>query len=196
MAATNYNANQVSIGPGTLWVIDVPAIGARITLAADGTPDSVAHPTAKHLGLTDAGSTFKTGSSAGEKIFADELKDAIRETEGEGSVTLTTTLLQVSDMDILVLLSPGQATKITGTGYEGVTFGSAVKTYMSVALIFPTAANPAKFEVIQLYKCSNTAGIEKAIQRKGIAKTPVTLEGLAIPSRPAADTSAVNWKQI
>lgn len=199
MAATptNFNTNKLQIGPGTLWYFpDPPANGARIVLAADGSPDSVAHPTAKCMGLTDGGATFKTGLSEGEKVFADQIKDAIRETEGEATTSLATTIIQTGDVDLNVLLSPGQGTKVSGTGYEGVSYGSTPKTYISVALIFAKIDDPTKFSVIQLYKCSNTSGIEKAIQKNAIAKIPVNFAGLAIPSRAATDATSIEWSQV
>jgi hypothetical protein len=195
-AVKSYNVNLLNIGPGDLWVMDdVPAAGGRITLTA-GTPELSAHPTAKHLGHTDSGSTFTASLAEGEKIFADEIPTAIRTTAGEGSATITATLLQTADMDLLTLLSPGQGTKATAAGFEGVTGGSIPIVYKHVVLIYPSIVDPLKFEWISLYKASNTAGIEKAISRKAIAKTPVTFTGLAISSRAANDQTWSNWKMI
>ncbi len=194
--ATSYNPNKFNIGPGTLWVVDVPADGAFITLT-NGTPDSTAHPTARHLGHTTEGSTFTANAGQPTKIFVDEVDYAVRTVSGgEGTAQITATLTQGADFDLLALLTPGQGTKFTATGKEGVKGGSAANTYVSVALIFPTIADPTKFEVIQLYKCQNTAGITKNIQKKDISKMPVTFEGIAITSRTASDSTWINWVQV
>lgn len=195
-AVKAYNTNLLNIGPGDLWVMDdVPGAGSRVTLTS-GTPDTVAHPTAKHLGHTDAGSSFKASVAEGEKVFADEISTPIRTTDGEGEATITATLLQTADMDLLAILTPGQGTKVTATGFEGVTGGAIPQVNKHVVLIYPSISNPAKYEWISLYKARNTAGIEKTITRKSIAKTPVTFTGLAISTRAATDTTWSNWREL
>ncbi len=195
-ATKAYNTNLLNIGPGDLWIMDdFPAAGGRVTLTG-GTPELLSHPTAKHLGHTDAGSSFKATLAEGEKIFADEIPTAIRTTAGESEATITATLLQTADMDLLALLTPGQGTKVTATGFDGITGGSIPIVYKHVVLIYPRIDDPTKFEWISLYKASNTAGIEKGISRKSIAKTPVTFTGLAISGRAATDTTWANWKMI
>ena len=190
---TTFNPNKLEVGPGTAWKVDVPAVGAKLLLATDGTPDSTFNP--KHLGHTEGGWVFKASASF-DKYFVDEIADPVYQSRGDSSASLAATLMQGADVDLLVLLSPGQGTKTSGTGYEGVSGGSIPLVYYSVALIYPTIADPTKFVVIQLYKCVNTAGIEKTIQRKGLSKTPVTFEGVAVTSRPATDQVFHNWQQI
>lgn len=193
--AKSFNPNKFIAGPADAWVIDVPADGAFITLFTDGTPDSTAHPTAKHLGHTDSGFVFKASGGDLQKIFVDEVKTAIRTTQGEGVATISCSLTQGADKDLLALLTSGAGTKFTATGKEGVKGGTVALAYVSIVLIYKSVADATKFEVLQLYKCQNSAGIELQVNNKDISRIPVVFEGLAITSRTATDSTWINWVQ-
>src|ERR1035437_6696347 len=58
--AKAYDTTGIHQGPGDLWIIGVaPTDSAiRLTLASDGTPDSVTHAGSVCLGLTSGGINF------------------------------------------------------------------------------------------------------------------------------------------
>ncbi len=48
--ATDWNAAAIAVTKGQLWAnLAIPAAGARLTVATDGTPDAIANPNAKHF---------------------------------------------------------------------------------------------------------------------------------------------------
>ena len=58
--AKTYTSSQIILGPADVWLsVAVPSAASRMTLFSDGTPDAIANPSAVHLGLTAAGTTFE-----------------------------------------------------------------------------------------------------------------------------------------
>jgi hypothetical protein len=194
--ATNYDVAAIANSIGQLWYdVSIPAGGGRITLHTDGTPESVANPNAKHLGMTREGAKYLVKPTS-EDFFADEFRAPIKSglTGMEGSISAE--LLQVTDTEILEALSPGFGTRTTGSGYEQLTFGALTLTYASIALIFPLEADPTKFGVFQLYKARNEQGIEGGTSNKSLTGMPVLFKGYEVTSRAAADTFGTFWKQV
>jgi hypothetical protein len=196
--ATRYDATKIRAGQiGQLWAnLAIPAAGARLTLATDGTPDATANPTAVHLGMTKAGSTGKIGMTVTDQ-FADEFPDPIASSYDQTEVTLDGALIQIFDEEMLKIVTANFGSYATAAGYKQFTFGSKALTYPSIALIFPTQMDPTKFAVFQLYKAMNVSGLTiGAIDRKGMSETPFSFKGYGIPSRAAGDTHSSYWWQI
>lgn len=194
--ATNWNVAAIAQNQGQLWAnLAIPAAGARLTLHTDGTPDSTANPNAKHLGMTREGAQFMVKPKF-DQYYADEFVQPIKTGLSEQEMMITAELLQVTDTALLELLTPGVGTKTTGTGYEQVTFGQRPIVYSSVAVIFPTEADPTKFAIFQLYKAINEGGIDMKIGRKTLSGIPVSFRGFDIPTRAIADTAGSFWKQV
>src|SRR5262245_12067816 len=203
MAATarDYDANEIILGPSDLWLsVAVPGAGARLTVdttAGVHTPESVANPSAFHLGMTESGSTVsykpEIQNFGTDELTAPHLSRIISE-----SITIKSNLLQVFDRPLLAKISAGGtygSNTNTSTGYEELTMGglSALATF-SIAVIGPQLADPTKFYVFQLYKTYNKAGFEFNITRKDQSKTPHEVEGLAITTRAIGDQVGNCWK--
>lgn len=196
--ATNFSTTTIKAGtPGQLWAnVAVPGSGARLTLHTDGTPDSTANPNAVHLGMTKAGATF-TVKPAFTAYNADEFRSPIKSSLDAVEAVIEAEILQVEDFDILEQLTQGFATLSSGSGYEQLTFGVKSITYVPVALIWPTEADPTKFAVMQLYKTINEAGLEAIqIARQSQGACKVMFRGHDITSRVAADVVGSYWKQV
>ncbi|MGE0131876.1 MAG: hypothetical protein AB7U82_27650 [Blastocatellales bacterium] len=73
-STTNFDSTRIMTGPSKVWIdVAVPAGGARMTLDnTTGTPESVANPNAKHIGLTEAGVTMSVKTEI-QSFEADEL---------------------------------------------------------------------------------------------------------------------------
>ena len=194
--ATDWNVAAIANTKGQIWAnLAIPGAGARITLATDGTPDATANPNAKHLGMTREGAAFLVKPKY-DQYYADEFVAPIKTNLTEQEMMITAELLQVTDTALLELLTPGVGTKSTGTGYEQVTFGQRALAYTSVAVIFPTEADPTKFAVFHLYKAMNEGGIDMKVGRKQLTGLPVSFRGYDITSRATADLSGSFWKQV
>jgi hypothetical protein len=198
VTATRYDATKIRAGSvGQLWAnVAIPGAGGRITLASDGSPESVANPTAVHLGMTKAGSTAKIGMTVTDQ-FADEFPDPISSSFDQIEGTIDGELIQIFDEEMLKIVTANFGSYVTAAGYKQFTFGSKPLTYPSIALIFPTMMDPTKFAVFQLYKSMNVSGFTLgAIDRKGETGTPFSFKGYGIPSRAAGDTFGTFWWQI
>lgn len=194
--ATNFNANQIAIGPGKAWLnVAVPGTGARLTLHTDGTPESVANPNAKHLGLTEAGTTMKIGNNI-ESFEADELTAPYRQQLTGDEATISGNMLQTENTELVEKMLPG-GTRTTGAGYEQVTFGGKITiTGFSVAVIAPTAADATKYAVFQLYNCINFGGLEYTLSRKTPSSSPFEFQGQSVSTRVEGDQVGSYWKQV
>lgn len=194
--AKTYNANKIMTGPSDVWVdVAVPGAGARMTLHTDGTPESVANPNAKHLGLTEAGSTASIKASI-EAFEADELTTPWKQQLTGEEASIKGNFLQIEDWNLLGLITPG-GTKTTGSGYESLTFGGLTTvTTKPVALIGTSSQNTAKFVVFQLYQAFNTAGIEFQLSRKDFTKVPYEFKAISDATRAQGDQAGAFWRQV
>jgi hypothetical protein len=196
--ATNYDILTIPAGViAQVWTgVAVPSVGNRLTLHTDGTPDSTANPTAVHLGHTDAGLTV-TATETTTDFFADELPTPIGSGIDSLSVSISGTLLQVNDEDVMKVMAANFGTYSTAAGYKQLTLGfkSAI-SYTSSAIIYPSPADATKFAVFHLYSARNTAGFTFALGRKTRAGTPFTLTGYGVSGRASADSYGNYWWQI
>lgn len=200
MAGTATNYDILTIPQGVIaqvWTgLAVPGAGARMTLHTDGTPESVANPTAIHLGHTDAGLTV-TATETTQDFFADELAAPIGSSIDTLSISASGTLLQVNDEDVMKVLAANIGTYSTAAGYKQLTLGFKTSiSYTSSAIIYPSPMDPTKFAVFHLYSARNTAGFTFSLGRKTRAGTPFTLTGYGVSGRAAADSYGNYWWQI
>lgn len=201
MAGTvlNQDVTKIFRGPSKVWLnVAIPAAGGRITLHTDGTPESVANPNAKQLGLTKAGCKI-TMNFAVQNSEADELTAPYRTTITSDEMTAEGEWLQLLDFDLWKALIPN-ATYGSGSGYVEVSVGGntavSANAQPSVAIIAPTLADPTKFVVAHIYKAVNTAGAQINITKAEDASSPFKLEGRSITTRAAGDQVGKFWQQV
>lgn len=194
--AKTYSSTNLIIGPGDAWgSLAVPAGGGRITIHTDGTPESVANPTAKHVGLTDQGCKVMYNAEV-QTFEADEQTAPILSRILTESMKIEGAFLQGADLDIVDMFVMG-STKTSGSGYEQIALGgNTAITGMSFALIAPTVADPTKFHVYNIYNAYNETGIEINITRRDITKIPFSMTGLQVSSRAAGDRLGSIWKSV
>lgn len=194
--AKAYNTAMVELGPGDIWLnVAVPSSGARVTLHTDGTPESVANPTAKHLGMTLEGARLiytpnLTNYESDEQTAPIITQNTTEEMRIEGSA------LQILDMALMTYMLVG-GTFGSAAGYEQNTIGGkqTVATF-TVLYVAPIFADPTKFFVCNLYKAYNAAGITADLSRKKMAVVPFNFFGLSISSRTAGDQLGNFWKSL
>lgn len=194
--AKNYQTATVEIGPGDIWLnVAVPGAGARITLAADGTPDATANPSTIHLGMTPDGAKLIYTPNITE-FEADELTSPIIVQNVKEVLGIQGSMIQTLDTALLNYLIAG-GTRSTGSGYEEISIGGkqTVATF-TVAYIAPVYADVTKFIVYNLYKSYNKAGFNFDVSRKKMSAIPFDFQAMAIAARATGDTSGKIWKTV
>jgi hypothetical protein len=196
--ATNYDILSIPQGViAQVWTgLAVPIAGARMTLHTDGTPESVANPDAVHLGYTDAGLTV-TATETATDFFVDELAAPSGSSLDQLTVSISGTLTQVNDEEVMQVLGANFGTYGTAAGYKQMTLGFKTSiSYTSSAIIYPSPMDSTKFAVFHLYSARNTAGFTFSLGRKVRAGTPFTLSGYGVSGRASADAVGNYWWQI
>jgi len=196
--ATNYDILTIPQGViAAVWTgLAIPTANTRMTLHTDGTPESVANPSAINLGHTDAGVTV-TATETQTDYFADELAAPIGSSLDQLTISISGTLLQVNDEDVIKVLGANIGTYGTAAGYKQFQLGmKATISYTSSAVIYPSPQDPTKFAVFHLYSSRNTAGFTYSLGRKTRAGTPFTLTGYGVSGRASADSYGNMWWQI
>lgn len=194
--AKSYNTAYVELGPGDIWLdVAVPGAAARVTLHTDGTPESVANPTAKHLGMTAEGAKLIYSPNLTNFESDEQTAPIITQNIGE-ELRIEGTMLQVLDSTLVTKLVAG-ATFGSAAAYEQNTVGGkqTVATF-TVLYVAPIYADPTKFFVVNIYKAYNAAGWQTDVSRKKMAGVPFNFFGLSISSRAAGDQLGNIWKSL
>lgn len=194
--AKAYTTAMVELGPGDVWLnVAVPGAGARVTLHTDGTPESVANPSAKHLGMTLDGAKLIYNPSLTNFESDEQTAPIITQLAGE-EARIEGSSLQILDTALMTYLIAG-STFGSGSGYEQNTVGGkqTVATF-TVLYVAPIYADTTKFLVMNLYKAYNASGWQADLSRKKMAVVPFNFFGLSISSRAAGDQLGNLWKTV
>jgi hypothetical protein len=195
--ATEWRTTALAQNAGQFWgSLAIPGAGARLTLHTDGTPESVANPTAFHYGATKAGSKLMIKSTQ-TKFYVDEFRAPIITNIDTIEMGISAELVAVTDHEVITKLLPGVGTyATTAATFEEVRVGIKAIAYECVALIFPLIENTTKFGVFNIYSSLNDTGVEWTQSRKELGFMPVSFVGYEITTRAATDTLGNYWKQI
>lgn len=205
MAGTsdNWLSSRIALGPGKFygnlggttnseWAL---AAGVRLLLHTDGTPDSTQNPYAVHLGMTEGGEEWSVKPTKTD-FFADEFTNPIASRITAEEVTITGSLLQISDMPVQLIMNP-TATQSDVGGSVGMTFGGATSfVYRSFAVIWPVEGDTTKFNVFHIYKGYNDAGMAAQVTTKKLGASPFAIRGYAITTRTAGDQVGRMFRQV
>jgi hypothetical protein len=196
--ATRYDSTKIRTSSvGQLWAnLAVPSAAARLTLHTDGTPESVANPTAVHLGHTAEGTEVTINFEVTDHT-ADEVLYPIATSVNASSMEIAGDLIQIFDEETLKVLSAGFGTYATAAGYREFAFGTKPSlTYSSIALIWPTQMDATKFAVAHMYNGFNVGGLKLKVDRTGRSQSPFQFRAYALTSRAATDQLGKYWWQI
>lgn len=198
MAGTSksYNTAYVEIGPGDIWLnVAVPGADAAVTLHTDGTPESVANPSAVHLGMTTDGAKLVYAPNITEFESDEQTSSIITQNVGE-ALRIEGNMIQTLDTSLLNYLIAG-GTRTTGSGFERITIGGkqTVPTF-TVLYVAPIYADTTKFLVYNLYKAFNKSGFDMDVSRKKMSAIPFSFVGQAISSRAVGDQTGAIWKSV
>jgi hypothetical protein len=195
--AKNFVVNEIYQGPADLWAIDVPTDAAmRVTLdAATLTPDSIAHPTAVHLGMT-AGATTFTVIPKIDTIKGDQFDAGIDVWVASIAAKIEATMEQ-SAMDKLArALAVGTYTLSAGV-YAQTTFGGASQPpTICVCAIGRKRSDNTKAVVCCLYAVNSIDGITMVASRQKLSEYKVSFDGLLDPTRTAGRQMGIFHEMI
>lgn len=182
--AKDYQTTEVHQGPGDLWVIGTaPVDGSpRLTLAANGTPDSVAHPSCVHLGaLASAITTVKPKIA---EIALDQMDAPIDGYSTDLDAKIEAEFYQTEMAKLQRMI--GVATYATGSGYKQLTFGGPVPVpTLCIAAISPTRASNLRHVVSILFRAAAVGGFQISFGRSKASSFKCAFQGLTDVARTA-----------
>lgn len=182
--AKDINASEIHQGPGDLWVIGTAPVDAtpRLTLASDGTPDSVTHGTCVHLGAMQ-GCLTRIKPEV-NMIDLDQLDAPFDLYLGDLTAELEATFAQTEMAKLQRALGVG--TYATGSGYKQVTFGGTlvVPTFCLAAISAKRTA-AAKHIVSVLFSAAAAGGFQVIFGRGAPSLYQCNFIGLADLDRTA-----------
>jgi hypothetical protein len=178
---TQKNPSRIYFG------LAVPAANSYLTIGATGIPDATENPSAKLIGLTEAGAMLKLQRSFTEEFY-DEQKYALERNLDQIGGSISCEAAQVLDTDLLTVATVGMGSALTPSGKRAWTLGESSLSFTSIAAISPTKADSTKFVVFHLYQAYNKADFDVQLSRVNRAKLPLEFVGTAIPTRAATDT--------
>ena len=187
MAGTSkaYNADKIVLGPSDLWInVALPGAGARLTVAADLTPDATANPNAIHLGMTAAGSTF-TYKPEIQNMGSDELTSFHISRIITEAVTLKGNFLQVFDWNILEKMTVGVSAELESLKVEASVKDASIASLTEALKATEGELATFKALVAELEAGKVSASKEAAKIVASVGVTPVELS--PADSKPTAE---------
>lgn len=189
---TTHSFTKTQKGPCEIWAsLAIPGAGNRLTLAS-GAPDATENTSRILLGLSEKGAVTQFKMETEDEFF-DNFSYPLGTTVTQRQMMITTELNQIFDIDVLELLTKGMGTKVSGSGYEGITLGDAALGYTSVAVISEKRGDPGYYLVSHLYQAFAKIDMSLVHSRLERTKIPVTFEGYAITTRAKADQIGAFW---
>lgn len=191
MAATprNYDITQIHQGPGDIWVMPLtsaPSDSAqRLTLAADGSLDSVAHPTAVCLGLTEGAIAIAVKVKLSD-IKADQFEAPIDTYMDSVDAEMSVTLEQQGVSLLQQVLSTGVYSTQASPGWNQLTAGGiSIVPAVCVAAVTPKRTGSGLFVVSLLFRVASKGGVTISIGRAKNSSHKVQFAGQSDVTRTA-----------
>lgn len=183
--AKDIQATEIHQGPGDLWVITTPPVDAapRLTLASDGTPDSVTHGACVHLGAIQSAITTSVKGKIG-MIALDQFDAPLDGFVTDLEASIEAEMAQTEAAKLQRALGVG--TYATGAGYKHVTFGGtlAVPT-VCVAAISPKRTASTKHIVATLFSAAAVGGFDVKFGRAKSSSYKLKFQALSDLTRTA-----------
>jgi hypothetical protein len=202
MAATarNYDVTQIHQGPGDIWVIPVTVAptdtAVRLTLATDGSPDSVAHAGAICCGLTEGGITFAIKQKFSD-ISVDQFDAPVDTYVDETEASIEATLAQQGVALLQNAYTTGVFSAQVSPGWNQITVGGTpIVPVACIAAISPKRTGTGLFVVSLLYQASAQGGLQALMARNKKSSHKVLFKGQSVPSRTAGKQIGVHYETI
>lgn len=166
--------------------VGLPANNAKATLAADGTPDSTASPTAKYLGGTKKGGVF-TRMVKMIKERNDEVTSNVRLHVTEDDISIEAELTDLADTAILAKID-STSTLFAGSGFNLLQVGGTIIVpVIPLIAIAQNIADPTKYDYCIIYAAYSEGGLSIPFTISQDGSQKVKFSGLYVSGRPAGD---------
>jgi hypothetical protein len=184
-----YDASKLVIGPGKMYLnAPLPAAGASLsTVLTGGVPAS-----GTLVGYTKTGTEYHSSVDQ-EGYEVDETKSPIFTNLTGENVSITGTLVQLVDVEVLKGLLPNYNFVTPGTFTVGGLVAYAATAQPSVLVVGQDRAVPSKIVAFMLYKAINIGEFILQITRANPSETDFEFSGQAIGSRTAGDQVGQVW---
>jgi|SRR6185437_10610511 len=175
-----YAANAIQRGPADLWLgVTLDAVTGKVTLAADGTPDATANPTAKHFGLLAVPSVYNyTPKPEFEAVDQDTAPVAAFANTEE--MVIEATLSQLQFNAVLAHCMP--AGVFSDSASEGITVGlggDILMTPVPLCVVAPSSDPAYKWAVATMRKAVPTGAIKLELGRSKTATYQAQFKALS-----------------
>ena len=187
-----YSSAQIQRGMADAWWdVAKPASGTHvIPLFTDGSPDAMANPNAKHLGLMDS-ATMVDYTPKYDEEKADQDTGTVARFLTEEDAVLEVTCKQISFQNVMqYCLPPGFFSQSGPPALEGVTLGQGgniLVTPAPLAIVAPPADPAYKWVVALLYAASPISAVKLPMEKGKTAVYQVQFKGISDLTRPAGD---------
>ncbi len=190
--AKDIKASEVHQQAGDLWIIGVAPtdLAVRLTIDADGTPDSVTHAGSVHLGATE-GEIVTTIEEKMDLIEIDQADAPVAGARTQVGMSIEATLKQTTMDKLQHCLAGG--TYDSAAGYKQVTVGGKEDevTPVCVAAISRKRTDPTKFVVSVIYMAVPISGGSVLMGKTKASTSKVKFQGLADLTRAAGQQVGV-----
>jgi hypothetical protein len=178
-----YSAEKLVIGPGKMYIgVTPPAGGTSLsTILTAGVPAD------GHLcGYTKTGTEYHS-SVEQEGYEVDEVKSPIFTNVTAENASITGTLVQLVDVDLLKALLPNYGFVAPGTFTVGGLVSYPATATPSVLVVGQDRAVPAKIVAAMIYKAINIGEFILQMTRTNPSETDFEFSAQALGTRPVAD---------
>lgn len=181
--AKTYDNTKTIWRAADIWYdCSIPAAGAKPTLHTDGTPESVANPTAKHAGYLRGGTKYFYKWT--KKDAMDDQHTAPHRSKRTGEeLRVESRWLQVLDSALLNLLASGGTLSTVADGKLLELGGKRDITTTCVYVIAERVDSPGKYICVVIFAAISTEGLEFTFSEEDENDSPLALAGQTVASR-------------
>lgn len=191
--AKNYSSTLTASGPVDIWFeLAVPTAGNAPTLHTDGTPESVANPTAVHAGMLKTGGGVNINGEIQERT-SDNLAAPYETRLLTVQMSILGDMLQFSAI-LLELITIGATRDASPpTGKTGITLGSiSAANYTCLAAIWEQKTAGKYFTGV-IYNGYQANSFELGLNRNEDAAAEIEFKALAVGTRATEDQVGAIW---
>lgn len=192
MASTD--VQKIHIGEGDVWIGGTaPTAGSDPTDPTAGTPSALNAMTAGFAAPTSGGTYV--GSTQGAATFTYRPSFYQVETEQSYAPVITTPSTEECTLGITVLEVTYQniknafgQVKTRVSGSDGVVYGGGLRVVpVAVTSMLSRKRTGAGYFLITIYQGYSREGAQVGFERRAESRMPITIHGLADPTRPEGD---------